>query len=140
MVARPKPKKRNFLPGPYIYFGQAGRRYWSKRAKRPNSGLQPKPRLGQEVQMGPFWKEDNSLQCQMFTNNNFRVALEMPKALAVPSCVTYWHPALQQKQSFLCPGGLASFHSTCSSMECLLPIPWTFGALEPGFSSTNYAI
>jgi hypothetical protein len=46
----------------------------------------------------------------MFTNNNFRVALEMPKALAVLSSVTYRHPALQQKQSFPCPGGLESFH------------------------------
>ncbi len=60
--------------------------------------------------MGHVWKEENSLQCQMFTNNNFRVALEMPKALAVLSSVTYRHPALQQKQSFLCPGGLESFH------------------------------
>ncbi len=34
----------------------------------------------------------------------------MPKAVAVLSCVTYWHPALQQKQSFLCPGGRESFH------------------------------
>jgi hypothetical protein len=60
--------------------------------------------------MGHFWKEENSLQFQLFTNNNFRVTLEMPKALGVLSSVTYRHPALQQKQSFLCPGGLESFH------------------------------
>ncbi len=47
-------------------------------------------------------------KCSQTTTSG--LPLKCPKALAVLSSVTYRHPALQQKQSFLCPGGLESFH------------------------------